>query len=265
MPATSRWVERLSRVGILAKGFVYIVIGLLAVGVALDFGGVLMGSRGVLYLVGHQPLGRALLALLAFGLAAYTLWLFAQAFVDPDENGTTFVGAVNRVGQVITAIAQVVLTVEAVRLAAGRSGLVGGGLETWLGRLMRTSHGVWVIGGIGALIVVLGGLQIWRALLGDVRREWRLEALDPTEDRWKLRLGRYGLAARGLVLAGGGGLLIRAARAYDPDQAGGIAEVLATLRQESTSDWLLGVVALGLVAYGVFAFFEARYRFIPSA
>jgi hypothetical protein len=265
MPATSHWVERLSRVGILAKGFVYIVIGVLAVGVALDFGGFLTGSRGVLYLVGHQPLGRALLALLAFGLAAYSLWLFAQAFVDPDENGTSFVGLANRAGQVITGLTQVALTVEAVLLAAGRTGLVGGGLESWLARLLRQPNGIWVVGGAGMLIVVLGGLQIGRALLGDVRRDWHLRALDPRRDRWKIRLGRFGLAARGVVLAGAGGLLIRAARAYDPDQAGGIAEVLRALREESASDWLLGGVALGLVAYGVFAILEARYRFIPSA
>jgi hypothetical protein len=60
-------------------------------------------------------------------------------------------------------------------------------------------------------------------------------------------------------------LVIRAARAYDARQAGGIEDVLQTLRDQSASDWLLGTVAVGLVAYGLFALIEARYRFIPSA
>ncbi len=80
-------------------------------------------ARGVLHLLLDQPLGRAILALLAFGLAAYTLWLFVQAFVDPDANGTSFVGLVNRLGQVITGVAHAALMVEALRLAAGLSGL----------------------------------------------------------------------------------------------------------------------------------------------
>jgi hypothetical protein len=265
MPATSRWVERLSRIGIVAKAVVYLLIGSLATGVVLQIGGELTGSRGILYFLDHQPLGRALLAVLAFGLAAYTLWLFVQAFVDPDGNGASLGGLVNRAGQVITGITHAVLTIEAVRLTLGLPGLGGAGLEVWVGRLLRQPYGVWIVGAAGAVVMLLGAIQIWRALLGDVRSAWRLGALDPRKDRWPIRLGRFGLAARGLVLAVAGALVVRAARAYDPDAAGGVAEVLRALREEPASDWLLGIVALGLVAYGLFALIEARYRFIPSA
>lgn len=265
MPPTSRRVERLSRIGILAKALIYLIIGLLATGVAFDLGGALTGSRGVLHLLVTQPLGRAVLALLAFGLAAYTLWLFVQAFVDPDGNGTSFLGLVDRVGQVITGIAHATLTVEAVRLAAGLPGFMrGDGIERWIAELLARPHGVWVVGLAGAIVVVIGGSQIWRALHGDIRADWKLAQLDPYRDRWRLRLGRFGLAARGLVLAIAGGLVVRAARAYDPDAAGGMEAVFQALREQTASDWLLGGVALGLVAYGMFALLEARYRFIPS-
>jgi hypothetical protein len=78
-------------------------------------------------------------------------------------------------------------------------------------------------------------------------------------------VGRYGLATRGVVLGVAGLLVIRAAATYNPEQAGGVGEVLAQLWAQPASKWLLGTVALGLVAYGVFALIEARYRFIPSA
>jgi hypothetical protein len=67
------------------------------------------------------------------------------------------------------------------------------------------------------------------------------------------------------VLGVAGFLVVRAAAALDPEEAGGVGDVLARISAQPTSPWLLGTVALGLVAYGAFALIEARYRFIPSA
>ncbi|HUF34523.1 MAG TPA: DUF1206 domain-containing protein [Gemmatimonadales bacterium] len=224
MRPAPRWIERLARVGIVAKAAVYLAIGILATGVALEAGGVLTGGEGVLRLLVRQPMGRGLLALLAFGFAAYTVWLLAQAVVDPDGNGASFVGIVNRLGQTVIGIAHVALTWEAKRLALGLPGGEGVGIEGLVGSILQAPFGP-----------------------------------------WPLRVGRFGLAARGVVLSGAGVLVIRAATSYDPQQAGGVGDVLAQLWQQPASHWLLGAVALGLVAYGAFALIEARYRFIPSA
>jgi hypothetical protein len=97
-----------------------------------------------------------------------------------------------------------------------------------------------------------------------VRRDWRLRALDPERHRWTFRFGRFGLATRGVVMGVAGYMVIRAAEALDPEEAGGVGDVLARLWARS-SPWLLGIVALGLVSYGFFALIEARHRFIPSA
>ena len=259
------WVERLARVGIVAKALVYLAIGSLATGVALEAGGILTGGEGVLRLVVGQPMGRGLLAALAFGFAAYTLWLFAQAVVDPDGNGTTVVGIANRIGQVITGIAHVALTWEAVRLALGLPGGRNTGIEGLVASVLMAPFGRSLLRVAGVVVIVLGLLQIWRGLFGNVRRDWRLRALDPDRHRWAFRVGRFGLAARGVVLSVSGILVLRAAAAYDPEQAGGVADVLARLWAQPASHWLLGSVALGLVSYGLFALIEARYRFIPSA
>ncbi|HEX6107419.1 MAG TPA: DUF1206 domain-containing protein [Gemmatimonadales bacterium] len=265
MRPTPTWVERLARIGIVAKALVYLAIGALATGVALEAGGVLTGGEGVLRLIVAQPMGRALLAALAFGLAAYTLWLFAQAVADPDGNGSSFVGIVNRIGQIVTGIAHVALTWEAVRLALGLPGGESTGVEGLVGSVLEAPFGVWLLRVAGAVVIVVGLSQIWRGLFGDVRRDWRLRALDPDRHPWPFRVGRFGLATRGVVLGVAGVLLLRAAAAYDPEEAGGLGDVLARLWAQPASPWLLGTVALGLVAYGVFALVEARYRFIPSA
>ena len=262
---TPVWVERLARVGIVAKAVVYLAIGSLATAVALEAGGILTGGEGLLRLVVDQPMGRGLLAALAFGFAAYTLWLFAQAVVDPDGNGTSVVGIANRIGQIITGMAHVALTWEAVRLALGLPGGRNTGIEGLVGGVLAAPFGRSLLRVAGVVVIVLGLLQIGRGLFGNVRRDWRLRSLDPERHRWAYRMGRFGLAARGVVLSVAGVLVLRAAAVYDPEQAGGVADVLAQLRAQSTSHWLLGSVALGLVAYGAFALIEARYRFIPSA
>lgn len=259
------WVERLARVGIVCKAVVYLAIGALATGVALEAGGVLTGGEGVLRLLVGRPMGRGLLAALAFGFAAYTLWLFAQAVVDPDGNGTSFVGVVNRVGQILTGIAHVALTWEAARLALGLPGGEGVGVEGLVGSVLQAPFGDVLLRVTGVVVVVVGLSQVWRGLFGDVRRDWRLAALDPGRHRWAFRVGRFGLATRGLVLAVAGLLVVRAAAALNPEEAGGVGDVLARLWAQPFSQWLLGTVALGLVAYGMFALIEARYRFIPSA
>lgn len=127
MGAPPRWIERMSRVGIAAKGLVYLTIGALATGAALQLGGVIPGSTGVFRILRSQPLGNAILGLLAVGLAMYTLWLFVQAIVDPDRNGTSVVGGLNRLGLGNAGLVHAALTLKAARLALGMSGGVGGG------------------------------------------------------------------------------------------------------------------------------------------
>lgn len=265
MRRTPAWVERLARVGIVAKAVVYLAIGALATGVALRVGGVLTGGEGVLRLLVNQPLGRVALGVLAFGFAAYTLWLFAQAVVDPDGNGTSFVGVINRIGQIITGIAHVALTWEAVRLALGLPGGRNAGIEGLVASILEAPFGSALLRVAGAVVIVVGLSQIWRGLFGNVRRDWQLRALHPARHRWAFRVGRFGLAARGVVLAIAGVLVIRAAAALDPEEAGGVGDVLARVESQPFSHWLLGGLALGLVAFGVFALIEARYRFIPSS
>jgi hypothetical protein len=50
-----------------------------------------------------------------------------------------------------------------------------------------------------------------------------------------------------------------AAIAYDPDKASGLDGALRTVLDVPFGKILLTLVAIGLVAFGVFCFFRARY------
>jgi Domain of Unknown Function (DUF1206) len=273
MAVPPRILEHVARVGIVAKALVYLGIGLLATGAALRIGGALTDTSGIFHFVLHQPLGRVLLGALSLGLLAYTAWLLVQAFLDPDGNGTSFVGLVNRFGHVVTALAQLALSIEGARLALGlpsvlsASGAQRSGVDLSNQRLVaegfRVPFGVHLVGLVGLVLVGVAISQMYRALLGDVHHDWRLGGLGKG-GAWAVRIGRFGLAARAVVVGVAGALVFQAARSYDPSRAGGIGDVLRTLARQYTSGWLLGLVALGLVAFGIFGLVEARYRVIPT-
>jgi hypothetical protein len=215
----------------------------------------------------EQPLGRLLLGALAFGLGAYSAWLFLQAALDPDDNGTSLIGLINRFGQIVTALAHLALMLEGLRLAFRLPAFFGGSRrdtnEALVAEGLQVPFGVQLVGLVGLVLVVVALSQLWRASFADVRRDWHLGRLGEN-GKWTLRIGRFGLAARAVVLGVGGALVFSAARSYDPLRAGGIADVLETLGRQFSSDWVLAIVALGLVAFGVFGLVEARYRVIPS-
>lgn len=73
-------------------------------------------------------------------------------------------------------------------------------------------------------------------------------------------LGTVGMAARGFVLALAGLLLIRAAVDFDPEQANGIDGTLKLIAQQTYGQILLTLTAVGVIAYGLYSFAEARYH-----
>jgi hypothetical protein len=269
MALPPRSLVRIARVGIVARAVVYIAIGLFATAAAFHLGGAITDTGGVFYFLLHQSLGRILLGALAVGLGAYTIWLFAQVFLDPYENGTSIMGLVNRFGQLLTGLAQLAVAVEGGRLALGLPSALSGGVassdadERLVAEGLQVPFGVQLVGLVGIILVILAVIQMYRGLLGDVRRDWRLEGLGGN-GHWAIRVGRFGLAARALVLGVSGVLVLQAARDYDPSRAGGLREVLRILGRQYASGWLLGLVALGLVAFGIFGLVEARHRTIPT-
>ena len=88
----------------------------------------------------------------------------------------------------------------------------------------------------------------------------KLQEMTPTEETWATRIGRFGLAARGIVFAIIGFFLLEAARQSDPSEARGLDGAVQALAQHPYGPWLLGIVALGLVAYGIHMGVQARYR-----
>ena len=97
MRRASPWIEPLARIGYLAKGIVYLMIGIMAVLFATGKRTEPADFSTVLVKVFSEPFGRILLALLTIGVVAYGAWCFIQAIIDTEHQGTNFFGILTRI------------------------------------------------------------------------------------------------------------------------------------------------------------------------
>jgi hypothetical protein len=264
--AQGSWVERCARVGYAAKGAVYAIIGVLAVQVALGEGGRTTDSEGALSSVAAQPFGAVLLALLALGLVGFVVWRFVQAFVDPEHKGTKPKGLGQRALYLFSGLIYAGLALSALQLLLGRARRGGGNsTQGWTARLLEQPFGQVLVALVGLGVIGYALQQLHRAWKGKFLHKLDLSRLRVLHRDWAVRISRFGLGARGVVLLVMGVFFVRAAVSANAREAKGVGEALSTLARQPEGDLLLGAVALGLVAYAVYLFIEARCRRIGAA
>jgi hypothetical protein len=250
------WVERLARVGYTAKAILYITIGYLASRAALGRGGRVTDTRGAL-----QEVNGAVLLVVAAGLLGYALWRLVEAFLDPERRGTGFKAIALRVGYAARGVFHAGLGITAVRVALGDGAGAGGNqAPRWTARAFELPGGELLVWLAAAWIAGYGVYQFYRAWSPKMRRHLRLGELPDGLRTWVLAVSRFGIAARGVVFCLIGYFLTRAATQHDAAEAGGLRESLRAVAH--TGRWPFIVVALGLIAYGVYELVNARYRSI---
>lgn len=124
----------------------------------------------------------------------------------------------------------------------------------------------------GLVLVVIAGLivlgvaiaQFHQAAKATFLEKLDLSELDQQGTQLVKTLGRAGSAARGAVFGVIGIFLIIAAWQHNPQQAKGLGGALQELAQQPFGPFLLGAVALGMFAFGLFCVAEARYRIIRA-
>lgn len=255
-------IETLARVGYASLGVVYLVIGGLALQRAFGNGGATTDAQGAFGTILQQPFGRFLLGVMAVGLAGYALWRFIQAF----SGGTA--GLRYETKERVKAGALGVIH-AALAIAAGRYALGMGAAQRspgqTAGTFMDQPFGQFLVGAAGLAIIGFGLYQIYAAVQAHFLRDMNVQDMSPRERQVAEKSGKIGIAAQGVVFGIIGAFLAQAAMTHDPSQARGIGGALNALLSQPFGQFLLGVVALGLIAYAVFMFVEAKYHRIQSA
>ena len=203
-----------------------------------------------------------MLGTVAVGLAGYALWCLIQAIKDTENKGSGAKGVVIRLGYGVAGLIHASLALTAVQLILGSSGGQGGeeASKEWTAVLLAQPFGQWLVGTVGVGVIIAAMIQFYQAYTAEFREELARREMSARAELWAVRVGRIGLAARGVVFGAIGIFLVLAALHANPNEARGLSGALRTFEQQPFGPWVLGVVALGLVAYGVYMLVLAWYR-----
>ncbi len=260
------WVEKLARLGFVAKAVLYMTIGVLASAAALRLGGTpASGQRGAMGTLVDAPLGRVLLAVIAAGLFGYAAWRFIDAIMDPEGNGREAKGIAKRIRSAAVGVLYAALGASAVKIALGHHEAARDGTQSahWTGRALATTGGKVALIGIAGAFVAYGIHQLYCAWTAKLDRRLQLGRMSSAARRWLIGASRFGIAARGVVFGTTGILVWRAVQQHDPQKARGLKASMLELFELGRIPF--AIISVGLVAYGVYQLIEARYRNIAVA
>jgi Domain of Unknown Function (DUF1206) len=247
----SRPYHALIGIGLVSYGLLHLVVAWIAVQIAIWERGE-ASNEGALSQLGKQPLGGALLWIIAIGLFTLVLWQALEATIGRDQPSRD--GRWRRrlmsAGRAVVYLALALLTVG---VALGSASGSREGEETFSARLMSVPFGQLLVAGVGAVVIGIGIAQVVKGVNQNFT-----EDLDRGAPLAVRRLGTIGYCAKGIAFMIIGALFVWAAIAYDPEKAGGMDAALSTIGGQPFGTVLLTIMAAGIACFGVYCFFWAR-------
>lgn len=256
--AHSDEVTWLARLGLTARASIYLLIGWLVLLLVTGRGGGEADQRGALQAVARHTGGFLLLWAIAVGLAGYAFWRFSEAAVGVVTEGRKWGPRLQSFARgclyaVFSATAFSVLAHAHQQSQANQQ-------QSFTARLMSHSGGRLTVGAIGAVLVVIGLVQIYEGVTRAFKKYFALAEMRPVQRRIVWFLGTVGTAARGVAFGLTGFFFVRAAWTHNSRDARGLDGALRTTAESSLGRLLVAVVGVGLVMFGVYGLAEARWR-----
>ena len=251
-------VEYMMRIGYGARGLIYGIIGLLALLVAFSVSGSLSDQQGAIADIGKQPIGQVLLIIVLIGLVGYVLWGLVRALFDPLHKGKSMKGIIERIGFFISAVAYAILIIPTYNFILGNSnaaqnGAQGVQLRNIIGTIFLFPLGIYIVGIIGVIFLLVGLYQAYLGLKKNFDKRFNPYILTSKQVKYVKIMGRFGYVGRAVVFFFLGIFLIFAAYYSNSSKAKGIDGVLLFILQQPYGHYLLGIVALGLIAFGAYS------------
>ena len=256
--ANSDAISKAARVGFMAKGLVYALIGALAVQVAFGHSEK-TDQQGALQSVAEKPGGSVVLWLMVLGFVGYALWRFSEAAWGRREETDEKKRTLKRLGSAANGLIYLGFGILALRtVTAGSSG--GSTSADITATVLKWPGGQTIVFVAGLVVIAIAVALTVRGLKTDFEKHLDTGRMSPTTFQAVRRLGQVGYVARGVVFGLVGIFVCKAAMDYQPNKASGFDVALQSIAEAPFGQFLLVLAALGLICFGAYCFAEARYR-----
>lgn len=256
-------VQKLARLGFYTKGFLFVVIGGLALLLIFGIdGGKITDPAGALATIAQTRYGKIFLIVFIVGAAGHALWNILRGAADVDNAGRGWKGIVRRsiaVGIGLFYIGLSISALEIVLSSATDPNVSGQVEETFIAVLVSLPLGWLLLALIGLGVMIAGASECYNGLSGKFRENYLLWQISGYHLFLINILGILSFSARALLLAIMGYFFIRAA-VFETQGSVGLDAALMTLLRSGYGRFLLLLAAVGLLGHGILAFYEARYR-----
>ncbi|WP_329414864.1 DUF1206 domain-containing protein [Nocardia vinacea] len=249
--------ERFARAGFVASGIVHLIIGYIAIRIAIGSAAGDADQSGAMAELAAKPGGVVALWVGVVAFLLMALWRLAEATLGssskPDADSKKS-EAIDRVKAAGLAVVYFAFAVSAFGFARGSGKSSSGQSAGITARMMQTTAGTTALITSGLFIVVIGGYHVYKGVSQNF-----LEDLEGTTSDLVRRLGTVGYIAKGLAIAAVGLLVILAVSESEPGKAAGLDGAFKTVGAQPYGVALLVASGLGIITYGLYSFAMARY------
>lgn len=253
----SDWIDHLARAGLVAFGIVHVVLGWLALQLALGDSAGSASSNGAVRELAQQPFGTVLVWAVAGGMLLLALWQAIEAAVGHLHHKDS-----RRLRKRLSSAGKTLVYgyvgVSAAMIAAG-AGSSGGGSDSMTARLMALPGGQVLVALVGAVIIGIGIYLVHKGWSEKFTEDLTGEGRSGDTGTAYVWLGKAGYVAKGVALGSVGTLFGYAAVTHDAKKSGGLDQALQEVLQQPFGPVLLVGIAAGIACFGVFCFAHARH------
>jgi len=260
-------LDYVARIGYLAKGLVYGLVGILAGRAAFEAGRSAPGTDDAFSTLLSAPFGRVILGLTAAGILCYVAWRGIQVILDPGGKGNGWKGIAIRIAYAISGLAYLLMAFQAAMFAwrgsvanAGDAAEGATGQEQATGLMLGIPYGWIPVMIAGAVFVGVGVHHFYRSWTAKFMKDYESTEMSEAERKAVKPIGVIGIGARGVTFTLIGLFLMRAGWSQNAGEVKGLEGAFEALAGYSWGWIALGVLAVGFVLYGVYCFSRAKYR-----
>ncbi|CAA9381692.1 MAG: hypothetical protein AVDCRST_MAG32-1709 [uncultured Nocardioides sp.] len=253
----SEWFDHAIRVGLIAYGIVHLMIGWLALQLALGEKEENPDSAGALHALAGQPLGGVLIWVIAIGMFLLVVWRLLEAAFDYRGESDDKKRLRKRGTSLFKAVVYGVVGWSAVKVAVGDGSK--GGTDSTTAKVMNLPAGQLIVGAVGLGIMAYGVSLVVRGWTEKFREHLDAQGQSGQDGSAYVKLGKAGYIAKGIAIMLIGGLFVYAAVTHQAKKSGGLDQALQTVLGYPFGQVLLIAIGLGIAAYGLFCFARARH------